>query len=163
MSLAIASPKPMNWQVGQGRSETFRSLRSSIKDFLRHNDQSIVLGWRQELRDRLAQIIIEASEPNWDGYGANCLSESSIWAARYLIDLLPETSALPDIVPCVDGEICFEWDRGLDCIFSIKTYHGLIVYAGILGKDRKYHGQEPMGDELPFSIRTVLATHFPKA
>lgn len=163
MSLAIASPKPMSWQIGQGQSETFRSLRSNIRAILHHNDQSIVLGWRQELRDRLAQIVIEAAESNWDGYGANCLSESSIWSAHYLIDLFPETSPLPDIVPCVDGEISFEWDRGLDHIFSIKTYHGLIVYAGILGKDRKYHGQEPMGDELPLSIRTTLATYFSKA
>jgi hypothetical protein len=162
MILSIAPPKPMNWQLWQGHSATFQSLRSRIKDVLHHNDQSIVLGWRQELRDRLAEIVIEAAESNWDGYGASCLSESSIWTARYLIDLLPETSPLPDLVPCVDGEISFEWDRGLDHIFSIKTYRGLIVYAGILGRDRQFHGQEPMGDELPLTIRTTLATYFPK-
>ena len=164
MSVALSSHnKPLTWQIGSGCSDTFRSLRSAITAVIRHKDHSIVLGWRRELRDRLAEVVTEASDPNWDGYDALPLSDLSICTARYIIGLLPETTPLPDIVPSINGEIAFEWDRGPSHIFSIKTHRGLLVYAGLLGRDRKYHGQEPLGDELSKSITTVLATFFSKA
>jgi len=160
VSTAVASPHSLSWQLSPGRSETFRRLQAAVRKILHDQDKSIVLGWRQELRNRLAEIIDEAREENWDGYGAARLSDVAVSAAHYFIDLLPKTEPLPTVIPSPNGEIAFEWDIGTSGVFTVMTHKGMIVYAGLLGPDRKQHGQEPLGDELPRSIRTILETYF---
>ena len=96
----------------------------------------------------------------WDGYDAQPIAERAVDIARYLIDLMPETMPYPEIVPSPNGEIAFEWDRGENYLFSIRTHGGLLVYAGIFGADRKQYGQEPIDQGLPQSIATILATYF---
>lgn len=163
MITATADATPYMTEVGPGCSEAFRTLQNAISDFRKHAEQSIVLGWRQELRDRLANILLETSERGWDGYDADPTSDLAIATAHYIIGLLPETQPLPDIVPTPNGEIAFEWDRGRHYLFTITTNQGLLSYAGILGPGRKRYGQEPLGDELPASIATTLESIFSKA
>lgn len=163
MMTAIAAATPYITEVGPGCSETFHTLRAAISAFRKHADESIVLGWRQALRDRLADVLQEASERGWDGYEAEPIADLAIATARHLIGLLPETLPLPDIVPAPHGEIAFEWDRGRNYLFTITTNQGLLIYAGILGPDRKQYGQEPVGDELPGSIATILGSYLSKA
>lgn len=162
MITATADATPYMTEVGPGCSETFRTVQHALSDFRKHAEQSIVLGWRQELRDRLADILHETSERGWDGYDARPISDLAIVMARHLIDLLPETQPLPEIVPASDGEIAFEWDRGRHYLFTINTNQGLLIYAGILGPGRKQYGQEPLGDELPASIAPILESIFSK-
>ena len=163
MITAAADAMPYMAEIGRGRSETFRTLRNAISDFRKHAEQSIVFGWRQELRDRLADILHETSESGWDGYDAEPTSDLAIATAHHIIGLLPETQPLPDIVPASNGEIAFEWDRGHHYLFTITTNHGLLIYAGILGPGRKQYGQEPLGDELPASVTPILESIFSKA
>jgi len=136
------------------------SLQFNEKDLLPHEKRSIILGWRQALSDQLADVCQEASVPGWDGYDAEPIKASAVETARHLIALMPETIPHPDVVPSPNGEIAFEWDRGKDLLFSIRTHGELLVYAGLFGSNRKQHGQEPIDQELPQSISTILATYF---
>jgi hypothetical protein len=126
-------------------------------------EQSIILGWRQALRDQLADVFQEASVRGWDGYDAEPIKQSAVDTAQYLIAVMPETIPHPDVVPSPNGEIAFEWDRSKNYVFSIRTHGRLLVYAGIFGTDRKQYGQEPIGQEFPRSISTILATYFSEA
>jgi hypothetical protein len=163
MSTALASTTFYPLQIGECFNTASDKLRSVIKDIRWHADQSIVLGWRQALRDQLADACHEASVQGWDGYNAEPLNGLAIDAAHHLIDLLPETIPRPEVVPSPIGEIAFEWDRGVNYLFSIRTHGGLLVYAGLFGSDRKQYGQEPFGDEIPRSISTILAKYFSEA
>jgi hypothetical protein len=150
----IESEKKSTWLVGTASTVSKQiSLQS-------HAEQSVALGWRQTLRDQLADVHQEASVRGWDGYDAEPITKLALDTARNLIDLMPETMPCPDIVPSPNGEIAFEWDRGNDYLFSIRTHGRLLVYAGLFGADRKQYGQEPIDQELPRPISTILATYF---
>jgi hypothetical protein len=164
MSTALASTTFYPLQIGECfNREVSDKIRSDIKEIRKHADQSIVLGWRQALRDQLADVCHEASVQGWDGYNAEPLTGLAFNAAHRLIDLLPEMMIHPEVVPSPNGEIAFEWDRGVNGLFSIRTHGRLLVYAGLFGTDRKQYGQEPFSDELPRSIATILATYFSEA
>lgn len=49
------------------------------------------------------------SERDWDGYGAEPISQDTIDAARTFIGMLPNTFGDPDIAPGGDGTIGLQW------------------------------------------------------
>lgn len=146
-----------------GTASTASLLQINEKDILSPEERASTLGWQQALRDQLADVCQEASVHGWDGYDAEPIKNTAVDTARYLIDLMPETIPLPDIVPSPNGEIAFEWHRGKNYVFSIRTHARLLVYAGLFGTDRKQYGQEPIGQEFPRSISTILAAYFSEA
>lgn len=52
------------------------------------------------------------SNPNWDGEGAEPISGLTVRAAKSIYYLIPRAHRTPDIAPCSDGSIGFEWRRG---------------------------------------------------
>ena len=163
MSIALVSAPPLVLSFGSGCSEIYHVLQAQLRNAQRHSEQSYVLGWREELRNQLVESVREGSIEGWDGYGAKSVTPLAIATAEHIINLLPETSLPPDIVPTPSGEIAFEWHCGNDYLFSLVTHQGLLIYAGLLGPERKQHGQEPLGDTLPQTIETILETYFSKS
>jgi hypothetical protein len=51
------------------------------------------------------------ASPNWDGYGAEPITQDTVDAGRALLSLLPREWRAPAIAPAADGSIGFEWDR----------------------------------------------------
>ncbi len=151
-------------ELGLGLGETSAALRKVFSEYFEHREQSIVLGWRQALRNRITEVTHqEASEQGWDGYDAEPVTDLARVTACHLVGLLPESSLLPDVVPTPDGEIAFEWDYSKNYFFTVTTNQGSLIYAGILGADRKQYGQEPLGIELPQTIAKILGSYFSKA
>ncbi len=162
MSLTItASEVPFFWQMGTGISEASNTISIAINEARTHEKKSIVLGWRQGLLNSLGDISKECVTKNWDGYQAEPVTSPSVMAATHLIDLLPKTSPLPDLVPTPGGNISFEWDCGKDYLFSFTIQDGKLIFGSILGPERKLHGQEPLGEELPENISSILERFFP--
>ena len=162
--IATNSVFPIDNEKSRIRSAgTEGTVSKPAADILSHSEQSIIGDWRQALRDQLADVCQESSVRGWDGYDAEPITKLAVDTVRNLIDLMPETMPRPDIVPSPNGEIAFEWDRGKDYLFSIRTHGGLLVYAGLFGSDRKQYGQEPIDQELPQPISTILATYFSRA
>lgn len=50
--------------------------------------------------------------PDWDGYGAQPISQQTVRAARSFSYLLPISGQRPDVAPGADGTIGFEWRFG---------------------------------------------------
>lgn len=100
------------------------------------DDRRFVVGSFEELEIELLKVYFECSEENWDGYGAEPISEDVIFEALEFLKLIPEHIPKPEIVPEPEGEIGFEWDYGDDSIFvaSVKGT-GIVAYAGLLGSN----------------------------
>ncbi len=92
----------------------------------------------------------ECSAPDWDGYGANPISEEAYNEAFKIIDSLPSSIEMPEISCEPTGEIAFEWNRGKGHIFAISVGgKNRITYAGIFAGNNKVHGSEYFEEFLP--------------
>jgi len=125
--------------TGDNASQLARLLRNVLREErLRATD------WRPVVRAKIEQLAAECSTPNWDGYGANRISELAKESAQYFVDLLPADLPEPEAVPDPEGEVSLCWDFGTDRVFSVSVAgSGTVSYAGLLGRGVKRHGQEP--------------------
>ena len=103
----------------------------------------------EEARQSLKVLSRECSEANWDGYNALPITENTFEEARKIIELLPTSIPMPEILAEPGGEIGFEWRKGQKLIFVISVEGKYrINYAGIFGSN-KIHGSEYFGEMLP--------------
>lgn len=110
-----------------------------------------------EMHSTLVEIYRECSRADWDGYGADAITESAYEEAKKIIDVLSSSSIpAPEIVAEPSGEIGFEWrrEKGKVFVISVSGKHR-ITYAGIFAGN-KVHGSEYFEDTLPFAIRQHL-------
>ena len=109
-------------------------------------DREITL---EESRQALWTLYNETFQPDWDGYGAAAIPAEAFEEAWRLLELLPSSIPIPEILPEPDGEIGLEWYRNNRFVFvvSVSGKHR-INYAGIFG-DNKTHGTEYFGESLP--------------
>lgn len=115
----------------------------------------------EEAFQSLQEIYKECSDENWDGYGANPVSEDSIAEALAFIRLLPSLFPIPQILAEPSGEIGLEWYKDKKMIFAISfNGKGMITYAGIFGSN-KIHGEEYFGDSIPSRIIENIRRLYP--
>ncbi len=101
----------------------------------------------------LREVFEECSEPNWDGYDAAPISKKAYLEALKVLEHLPLTLPLPEIVPEASGEIGMEWYREKGYVFVISLAgDGSITYAGIFGKGNRTHGDERFIESLPQEV-----------
>jgi hypothetical protein len=62
--------------------------------------------------------------PNWDGYGADPITLTTLTAARGFLKILPRTFGEPDIAPGADGTIGLEW------VFNNRPLRKLFIDVG---------------------------------
>lgn len=132
-------------RIAKDIDEAIAQLRRSI---------TITLGRPlEEMRDALNEIYRECSQANWDGYGAAAISEDTYEEANRIINLLPSSIPMPEILAEPTGDIGFEWNKGKGQVFafSVRGKH-LIIFAGIIAGN-KVHGSEYFEDTIPLMIR----------
>jgi hypothetical protein len=109
----------------------------------------------QRLDDAVAvlnDVYQECCESNWDGYGAQAITEEAYQEAFKLLTLLPSNVLMPEVVPEPTGAIGLEWSRGRRFVFVASVCgENFITYAGLFGVNR-IHGSECFGDSLPLVI-----------
>ena len=140
-------------------SEDAKKLDASLSMIRTHNDESIFLGWRRELKEKVQECVERCAEEGWDGEDALPISEPSQKAAKLFIDLLPEAAEIPDIEPENMGNFSFDWSRGKNKILSISVFPEKAVFAGIFGNDR-LHGEVVIQNEIPEKINSLLHQYF---
>jgi len=97
----------------------------------------------------IARIIKDCSVPDWDGYGAEALTEAVVEPCKRFLAALPDSCARPWAGPENDGCIAFEWENGSNWLLSASVkLNGEISWAGIVGGER-LSGTFPMADGLP--------------
>jgi len=102
-----------------------------------------------EVLTSLLEVYKECSSADWDSYGAVGVTSDAYEEAKRIIDLLPSSIQMPEIVAEPTGEIGFEWrgGRGRIFIMSVNGRHR-ISYAGIFDGN-KTHGSEHFEETLP--------------
>lgn len=162
MMIRYEHPPAIIWQINEGISSESRAIQDLLRSAKEHASKPVSQGWQTFLKDRVQEVSIECAQKGWDGYDANPISKSSkVWALR-VIDQLPENVQDPSIVPEPDGELAFEWNLGKDRIFSVTVSGARLIYAGIVGANRRFYGEEKFINELPQSIASTLSNYFLK-
>lgn len=125
------------------------------KDYLSNAPitESVTIGRPLEAAiESLLEVYEESSKADWDGYGASPVTEDAFHEARKLIQLLPSSVPVPEILAEPTGEIGLEWYRGRHLTFVVSCGGGnILTYAGIFGIN-KIHGTEYFGGSLPSII-----------
>jgi hypothetical protein len=108
----------------------------------------------------LTDACAGASLPNWDGYGAAPVADSTVWHAQRFLAAIPESWPNAEIDVDPDGEVSFEWARDAHWVFTVSVSEtGRLSYAGLFGTSR-VHGVENLAGTLPRAIVDGLARLF---
>lgn len=158
-SRRIASMK----SYGTGFSGESKALDEKFEVMLEHESETVSLGWKRVLKDRLWDTFDRCSTEGWDGADAEPISSVACQGAERFIDLLQDEIIAPEIVAEADGQIALDWQKGRDCIFSIGFEGANVNFAGYFGEARRIRGKEVINDEIPRAISSILEAHFTTA
>lgn len=102
--------------------------------------------------NELFQIVKECREPNWDGYGAQPVSDTTYQLAQIFLEALPLGMPAPSIGAEPDGHLTVEWFRSPRRTLSVSiSPEGDLHYAALIGSAKAY-GTEPFFGEAPKAI-----------
>lgn len=106
----------------------------------------------EEVYTALDEVYEECKEPNWDGYGAEPVSEETVQQAKKFFRLVQMPIAVPEVSAGPDGNISLEWYR---------KDANVIVYVGPKGTSHcisvRNYDIEMSEDGLPNIMYDVLA------
>ena len=111
--------------------------------------------------EELLRVVGRASWPNWDGEGANMISEATADRAIKFFAAIPLTFPLPEIEAEPEGRVAFEWYAGPRAVLTVSLGgQDAVAFAATLGSDGDY-GRAVFRDKLPaivvFLLRRLLA------
>jgi hypothetical protein len=119
--------------------------------------ESRVLGFRGKgAFDELNQVYAECLEPNWDGYGAMPVSNTTYRLAYEFLDAFPLGMPLPSFGAEPDGHLTLEWHHSPRWTLSVSVSpERELHYAALLGASKMY-GTEPFFGEIPSRILDLI-------
>ena len=103
---------------------------------------------KKDALNRLSELAAECAQADWDGYGAEAVSQSAVERSAHFIRRLPEDLPLPEISVEPDGEIALDWSPTQTQTFSVSigttdqmacawvngTEHGHVVVSSTNGE-----------------------------
>lgn len=97
---------------------------------------------------------------NWDGEGAEPISEAAIQEAREFLQKLTSWVPLPEVVPEPDGYLGLEWCANKWLLYVVSfNGKGAMSCSGLMGSERVY-GTRFMDDGVPADIIRNIARIF---
>lgn len=106
--------------------------------------------------EELSQVFEDCREPNWDGYGAQPVSDETYHLAVEFLKALRFGTAVPSIGAEPDGHLTVEWYRSPQRTLSVSiSPHGELHFAALLGLAKAY-GTEPFIGEVPKFICDLI-------
>ena len=137
----IEFKRPSQYNAGQSTSQTEIQLLKDNESTISVKKREDGIRHIQRLLKKLNTVFAEAKVDDWDGEGAEAISDAAYFNATKLLSVLPSNFQQPDIIADNDGYIEFEWFKG-DKNFSIYiTDTNLILYAGYFGEDNRLSGR----------------------
>lgn len=107
--------------------------------------------------EELLKTSEECRDPNWDGYGAQPVSEETYRLAHQLLAALPLSTPLLSIGAEPDGHITVEWYRSPQRTLSVSIGpDGNLHYAALLGTERVC-GTETFRARMPQVLSDLIA------
>jgi hypothetical protein len=100
-----------------------------------------------EAIEALMSIKEHASQPNWDGYGAEPVRRETIWFACRFLEALSPGLPTPVVGAEPDGDITLEWYKSPRRTVSVSvTGAGDLHYAALVGPNKQYGTEAFFGD-----------------
>jgi hypothetical protein len=136
-----------------GASDTAQFVASQVEQGRRHLQDSYAFGLRAKgVFGELYQTLEECREPNWDGYGAQAVLDTTYRLAQKFLEALPLGTSAPSIGAEPDGHLTVEWYRSPRRTLSVSVSpEGELHYAALIGSAKAY-GTEPFFGEAPKAI-----------
>ena len=146
---ALACAMPMTASAFAVSSPA-RVVNRSVEDFQQNKEDSISLfGEKSQALSALAEAAEEASEDDWDGYGALPVLPEGVELAKSFIRAMPTNISMPAPSPEPDGEVALEWYGGKNRIFSLSFGEGgRLAYALLDGTNHSKGVEQFDGGEI---------------
>jgi hypothetical protein len=93
-------------------------------------------GLRAKAVESLYDLAERCKQENWDGDGAEAITDATYQKAYLFLETLPIDLPAPDFIPEPDGHIAMEWYRG----------RGRLIVLSI-GEDGEIHYSFTLGDK----------------
>lgn len=121
---------------------------------LDHVESSWALfGKKEEIIHRIREFGIECAEADWDGFGAEPVSQNALERAELFIRSLPESISMPEVSVEPDGDISFDWHPTGAKTFSVSAGPSdRFAYAWFDGTDRGHAVARSRNGEVPTRI-----------
>jgi hypothetical protein len=104
----------------------------------------------------LLQTVWECRDPNWDGYGAEPVSDITYQFAQQFLKALPLGTSAPTIGAEPDGHLTVEWYRSPRRTLSVSiSPEGDLHYAALIGTATAF-GTEAFFGEAPKAIVDLI-------
>jgi hypothetical protein len=147
-AITISGPRwpfEVNYAPVTESSRQIQEISAEKQNYL----QGSASDWFPTIDAALRNIRNECGRPDWDGNGANYVSDQTISLTEKITEmlfrLLSRGTPAPDVIPEADGEICISWSVDTDRLFSLSVgSHGKINFAGQFGTEGGIHGWQPV-------------------
>ena len=140
----------------RGASETARYVEEVALESQQFLNKSFAFGYESVLRGDLPAVWEECNMPNWDGYDALPVEESTFRNACRFLEFLPFGLPKPSVGAEPDGHITFEWYQSVRRLLSVSiSPDAKLHYAALLGLKRAY-GTEVYYQEVPEVILNLI-------
>ena len=124
-----------------------------------HRQQSAAGGLvlqNKEVLKELGAVAEECGTSNWDGYGAEPVSEAAYKLARRFLEALAPGTHRPSIGAEPDGQMTMEWHRSAHHTLSVSVSpDGDLHYAALVGPNKAY-GTEAFSGDVPKVILDLI-------
>ena len=115
---------------------------------------------QMDLKTELDSVFAECSAPNWDGYNGEPIGIETLKNAYLFMELLPDWTIAPSIVPEPDGRIGFEWDDSPKNWILASVGPKGILYSIWEESAWRPDWRCRLLDSIPPEILTMLNKHF---
>lgn len=142
--------------ISPSRQQVLREWNKQ-KDYLRGSASD----WLPTIRSALKAIHDHCGKPDWAGHGEAVVSDEVISNAEKIVmtlfTLAQAGTAVPDVVPEADGEICVSWTQNDARTFSLSIGKcGKINFAGQFGDQGSIHGWRPIDTSNQNALESAL-------
>lgn len=140
----------------RGASQAARYVQQEVARQNRFLQKSAALGIEHLIREELAEVWEECSEPDWDAYDAHSVTWDTYQNAERFLLAMPLGTPLPSVGAEPDGHITLEWHRAPRRTLSVSiSPDEQLHYAALLGPGRTC-GSEPFFGEVPNRILALI-------
>jgi hypothetical protein len=159
MNIEVTAPALLSLSslFPQGTSDEARFVEEQWEGGRRCLQDSHYSGMRgNEVFDELCSVADECRMPNWDGYGAEAVSQDTYRLAYRFLEALPSGFLAPSIGAEPDGHLTLEWHRSLNYTVSVSiSPQAELHYSALVGPNRVY-GTEAFFGEPPTAILDLI-------
>lgn len=158
----LRPPSSLSFGTSSGASDDAVRIASQFRDFFGRFVQSATGSERVlEPRQAIYELVSRCGRDNWNGEGAEKITDDAATRAVELLMALPSYLPIPDIFPDPSGAISFEWYRRPKHRLVLSVYgNGTIEFAGLLGTGNEVYGEASLGNGLPEIVRFNLRQLF---